>query len=168
MPEGCLQPEYPSRFEVNQINVCPMVLQLLDCKAVQRRLGVYLMALQPLNCRAVRRWVAEMPSETAHPIFPQCNRSHTAATTVCAVATLPNSSSSRLSDMWQSVGWPRCWTTPACCTEHRSTGFPRSSFHPICRLGRVMASYRVNVCQQRHANNTLIGDRANCFHFLNN
>ena len=32
--------------------------------------------------------VADMPPETAHPVFPQCNRHHTAATTVHTVATL--------------------------------------------------------------------------------
>ena len=30
-----------------------------------------------------------MPPETAHPNFPQCNRSRIAATTVRTVATLP-------------------------------------------------------------------------------
>ena len=75
-----LQPGYPSCFEVDKIDVCPVALQPLACRA---------MALQPLNCRAVQRRVAEMPLETAHPIFPQCNRSRTAATTVRTVATLP-------------------------------------------------------------------------------
>ena len=84
-----LQPGYPSRFEVDKIDVCPMALQPLDCRAIQRRLAAYPMALQPLNRRAVQRRVAEMPPETAHPIFPQCNRSRTAATTVRTVATLP-------------------------------------------------------------------------------
>ena len=66
-----------------------MALQPLDCRAVQCRLAVYPMALQPLNCRTVQRQVAEMPPETAHPIFPQCNRSRTAAITVRTVAMLP-------------------------------------------------------------------------------
>ena len=47
------------------------------------------MALQPLNCRAVQRRVGETPPETAHPVFPQCNWSRTAAMTVHTVATLP-------------------------------------------------------------------------------
>ena len=44
------------------------------------------MALQPLNCRAVQRRVAETP---AHPVFPQCNWSRTAAMTARTVAMLP-------------------------------------------------------------------------------
>ena len=49
-------------------------------------LPVYPMALQPLICRAVQHQVAETP---AHPVFPQCNWSRTAAMTVRTVATLP-------------------------------------------------------------------------------
>ena len=84
-----LQPGYSSRFGVDKIDVCPMALQPLDCQAVQRRLAVYPMALQPLNVRADVEYVAEMPPETAHPIFPQCNRPRTTRTTVRAVAKLP-------------------------------------------------------------------------------
>ena len=58
-----------------QIDVCSMDSQPLDCRAVHRRLAVYPMALQPLNCRAFQCWVAEVPPETAHPIFAQYNRS---------------------------------------------------------------------------------------------
>ena len=82
-----LQPRYPFRFEVDKIDVCPMALQPLDCRAVHCQLAVYTMALQPLKCHAVQDRVAEMPPETAHPIFPQCNRSRTAATTVRTAAT---------------------------------------------------------------------------------
>ena len=84
-----LQPGYPSHFEVDKIEVCPMALQPLDCRAVQRRLAVHPMALLWTFELLRRHRVAEMPLETAHPIFPQCNRPCTAAVTVCTVATLP-------------------------------------------------------------------------------
>ena len=115
-----LQPGYPSHFEVEQINVCPMALQPLNCRLVQRRLAVYSMALQPLNCRVVQHRVAEMPPKTAHPIFLKCNRSRIAVTTIRTVAA-------------PLAVHPVRWTC-------RSTGSPRSSTHPIHRLECVMAS----------------------------
>ena len=121
-----LQPGYPP-FEVDQIDVCPTALQPRDCRPLQRRLAAGLpdgfTTIELSSGSTSSSWDASSSSFSSVQLVSYCCD----ACSYCCDAAISSSSSSF--DTRQSVGWPRCWTSPAYCSEPRSTDSPRSSIH---------------------------------------